>query len=145
MGVITYTDEYTSSIPPSRLFKALVIDAPNLIPKIFPQVVKSIEIIQGDGGIGSIRQINFAEGKDTAYDNIFTKVSLKRLKLPPSQIVSLIFYYRTSQNVIFFKRNIMLVDFLTYLYYIQKVNTLILLEPKLREVLKICTFLFKRQ
>lgn len=136
MGVITYTDEYTSSIPPSRLFKAVVIDAPNLIPKIFPQVVKSIEIIQGDGGVGSVRQINFAEGKDTAYDNIFTKVSLKkRLK----QIVSLIFYYRMSQNVIFFKRNIMLVDFLTYLYYIQKVNTLILLEHKLREVLKICT------
>ena len=142
MGVITYTDEYTSSIPPSRLFKAVVIDAPNLIPKIFPQVVKSIEIIQGDGGVGSVRQINFAEGKDTAYDNIFTKVSLKkRLK----QIVSLIFYYRMSQNVIFFKGNIMLVDFLTYLYYIQKVNTLILLEHKLREVLKICTFLFKRQ
>ena len=142
MGVITYTDEYTSSIPPSRLFKAVVIDAPNLIPKIFPQVVKSIEIIQGDGGVGSVRQINFAEGKDTAYDNIFTKVSLKkRLK----QIVSLIFYYRMSQNVIFFKRNIMLVDFLTYLYYIQKVNTLILLEHKLREVLKICTFFFKRQ
>lgn len=142
MGVITYTDEYTSSIPPSRLFKAVVIDAPNLIPKIFPQVVKSIEIIQGDGGVGSVRQINFAEGKDTAYDNIFTKVSLKkRLK----QIISLIFYYRMSQNVIFFKRNIMLVDFLTYLYYIQKVNTLILLEHKLREVLKICTFLFKRQ
>ncbi|KAK7839168.1 major allergen pru ar 1 [Quercus suber] len=58
MGVITYTDEYTSSIPPSRLFKAVVIDAPNLIPKAFP----SIEIIQGDGGVGSIRQINFAEG-----------------------------------------------------------------------------------
>ncbi|XP_075653906.1 major allergen Pru ar 1-like [Castanea sativa] len=62
MGVITYTDEYTSSIHPSRLFKVMVIDAPNLIPKIFPQVVKSIEIIQGDGGVGSIRQINFAEG-----------------------------------------------------------------------------------
>lgn len=145
MGVITYTDEYTSSIPPSRLFKAVVIDAPNLIPKIFPQVVKSIEIIQGDGGVGSIRHINFAEGKDTAYDNIFTEVSLKRLKLPPSQIVSLIFYYRMSQNVISFERNIMLVDFLTYLYHIQKVNTLILLEHKLKEVLKICTVLFIRQ
>lgn len=141
MGVITYTDEYTSSIPPSRLFKAVVIDAPNLIPKIFPQVVKSI----GDGGVGSIRHINFAEGKDTAYDNIFTEVSLKRLKLPPSQIVSLIFYYRMSQNVISFERNIMLVDFLTYLYHIQKVNTLILLEHKLKEVLKICTVLFIRQ
>ena len=62
MGVITYTDEYTSLIPPARLFKALVIDAHILIPKLLPQVVKSIEIIQGDGGVGSIRQITFAEG-----------------------------------------------------------------------------------
>jgi hypothetical protein len=62
MGVITYTDEYTSPIPPARLFKALVIDAHILIPKLLPQAVKSIEIIQGDGGAGSIRQITFAEG-----------------------------------------------------------------------------------
>ncbi|XP_059435136.1 major allergen Pru ar 1-like [Corylus avellana] len=62
MGVITYTDEYTSTIPPARLFKALVIDAHILIPKLLPHAVKSIEIIQGDGGAGSIRQITFAEG-----------------------------------------------------------------------------------
>uniref|UniRef100_A0AB38YAG9 Cora1.08-like protein variant 2 n=1 Tax=Corylus avellana TaxID=13451 RepID=A0AB38YAG9_CORAV len=62
MGVITYTDEYTSPIPPARLFKALVIDAHILIPKLLPQAVKSIEIIQGDGGAGSIRQTTFAEG-----------------------------------------------------------------------------------
>ena len=62
MGVITYTDEYTSPIPPSRLFKALVVDAHILIPKLLPQAVKSIEIIQGDEGAGSIRQITFAEG-----------------------------------------------------------------------------------
>jgi hypothetical protein len=62
MGVITYTDEYTSPIPPARLFKALVIDAHILIPKLLPQAVKSIETIQGDGGVGSIRQITFAEG-----------------------------------------------------------------------------------
>ncbi|XP_062150331.1 major allergen Pru ar 1-like [Alnus glutinosa] len=62
MGVITYTDEYTCPIPPARLFKALVIDAHNLIPKLLPQAVKSIEIIQGDGGAGSIRKITFAEG-----------------------------------------------------------------------------------
>ncbi|XP_062150338.1 major allergen Pru ar 1-like [Alnus glutinosa] len=62
MGVIAYTDEYTSPIPPARLFKALVIDAHNLIPKLLPQVVKSIQIIQGDGGAGSIRKITFAEG-----------------------------------------------------------------------------------
>ncbi|XP_059435321.1 major allergen Pru ar 1-like [Corylus avellana] len=62
MGVITYTDEYTSPIPPARLFKALVIEAHILIPKLLPQAGKSIEIIQGDGGAGSIRQITFAEG-----------------------------------------------------------------------------------
>ncbi|KAE8076832.1 hypothetical protein FH972_015456 [Carpinus fangiana] len=50
MGVITYTDEYTSPIPPARLFKALVVDA-----HIPIRAVKSIEIIQGDGGAGSIR------------------------------------------------------------------------------------------
>ncbi|KAM3755635.1 hypothetical protein ACB098_02G054100 [Castanea mollissima] len=66
MGVITYIDEYNSSIHPSGLFKVMFIDAPNLIPKIFPQVVKSIEIESSDlcdGGVGSTRQINFAEGK----------------------------------------------------------------------------------
>lgn len=63
MGVITFTDELTSSIPPSRIFKASIVDSHNLIPKLLPQAVKSIEIIQGDGGAGSIKQINFTEGK----------------------------------------------------------------------------------
>lgn len=62
MGVITYTDEYTSPIPPARLFKALVLDAHILIPQLMPQAVKSIDTLQGDGRAGSIKQINFAEG-----------------------------------------------------------------------------------
>ena len=62
MGVITFTEEYTSPISPTRLFKALVIDDHILIPKLLPQAVKSIEIIQGDGRAGSITQITFAEG-----------------------------------------------------------------------------------
>ncbi|KAG6731700.1 hypothetical protein I3842_01G142300 [Carya illinoinensis] len=39
MGVITYTDYLTSPIPPSRLFKALVLDSHNLIPKVMPQAM----------------------------------------------------------------------------------------------------------
>ncbi|KAG7995935.1 hypothetical protein I3843_01G134900 [Carya illinoinensis] len=39
MGVITYTDDLTSPIPPSRLFKALVLDSHNLIPKVMPQAM----------------------------------------------------------------------------------------------------------
>ncbi|KAL2603911.1 hypothetical protein AAZX31_09G040000 [Glycine max] len=62
MGVYTDTNEYPSPISPSRLFKALVVDAHDLIPKLLPHAVKSIEIIQGNGGPGSIKQFNFVEG-----------------------------------------------------------------------------------
>ncbi|XP_057430823.1 major allergen Pru ar 1-like [Lotus japonicus] len=62
MGVYSDTDEYQSPVSPARLFKALAIDAHNLIPKLLPQAVKSIEFIQGDGGAGSIFQVNFIEG-----------------------------------------------------------------------------------
>ncbi|KAL3727773.1 hypothetical protein ACJRO7_032511 [Eucalyptus globulus] len=31
MGVFSFTDEYASSIPPARLFKALIVDSHNLI------------------------------------------------------------------------------------------------------------------
>ncbi|KAH6768219.1 hypothetical protein C2S51_013555 [Perilla frutescens var. frutescens] len=62
MGVTTFTDEYTSPVAPSRIFKASIVDSHNLVPKLLPQAIKSIEITQGDGGAGSIKQINFAEG-----------------------------------------------------------------------------------
>ena len=62
MGVYTYTDENISPIPPARIFKALILDSHNLIPKLLPQLVKSIEFIQGDGGVGSIRQVTLHEG-----------------------------------------------------------------------------------
>lgn len=62
MGVVTYTEEFASPIPAPRLFKALIVDADNLIPKIVPQAIKSIETIEGDGGPGSIKQMNFIEG-----------------------------------------------------------------------------------
>ncbi|XP_004298150.1 PREDICTED: major allergen Pru ar 1-like [Fragaria vesca subsp. vesca] len=54
MGVTTYTDEYTSPIPPCRLFKALVLDADILVPKLMPDALKSIDTIQG-GQIISVR------------------------------------------------------------------------------------------
>ena len=48
---------------PSRIFKALILDGDNLVPKLLPQIIKSIEIVEGDGGAGTIKQMNFAEGK----------------------------------------------------------------------------------
>ncbi|KAI3469329.1 hypothetical protein Pfo_025992 [Paulownia fortunei] len=62
MGVITYDQEVTSSIPPARLFKAFILDADNLIPKVLPQAFKSFEILEGDGGVGTVKLITFGEG-----------------------------------------------------------------------------------
>ncbi|OWM88128.1 major allergen Pru ar 1-like [Punica granatum] len=62
MGVTSFTQEFTTSITPSRMFKALILDSHNLIPKIAPQGIKSIVFVEGDGAVGSIKQTNFADG-----------------------------------------------------------------------------------
>ncbi|KAJ4722088.1 major allergen Pru ar 1-like [Melia azedarach] len=87
MGVFTFTDEYTSSIPPARLFKALIVDSHNLIPKLMPLAVKSIEIIEGDGGAGSIRQINFGEGSQVkCIKNRIDEIDLEKFSYKYSLI-----------------------------------------------------------
>ncbi|OWM88131.1 major allergen Pru ar 1-like [Punica granatum] len=67
MAAVTFTEEFSSPIPAPRMFKALILEGDNLIPKIMPQAIKNIEIIQGDGGPGSIRQMNFAEGSQLKH------------------------------------------------------------------------------
>ncbi|KAL8123816.1 major strawberry allergen Fra a 1-2-like [Apium graveolens] len=64
MGFASFTDEYSSPVGPSRLFKASIIDSHNLIPKLLPQGIKSIELVQGNGGAGSIKQVNFIDGRN---------------------------------------------------------------------------------
>lgn len=62
MGVVTYDLQITAAIPPAKMFKAFALDSDNLIPKILPQAIKSIETLEGNGGPGTIKQINFGEG-----------------------------------------------------------------------------------
>ncbi|KAM7488112.1 hypothetical protein LguiB_025596 [Lonicera macranthoides] len=50
MGIISFEMEITSPIPAAKMFKAFVLDADSLIPKILPQAIKSVEILEGDGG-----------------------------------------------------------------------------------------------
>ncbi|KAK7839192.1 major allergen mal d 1 [Quercus suber] len=59
MGVFTFESQGTSAIPPNRLFKAFVLDADNLIPMVAPHAIKSTEIIEGNGGPGTIKKISF--------------------------------------------------------------------------------------
>ncbi|XP_030545632.1 major strawberry allergen Fra a 1-3-like [Rhodamnia argentea] len=67
MGVVTYSQEFTSVVAPSRMFKALVLDSHNILPKIVPEGIKSVKFIEGDGGVGSIKQTNFGESAHIKY------------------------------------------------------------------------------
>ena len=62
MATVSYTQDFITPIAPSKMFKALILDSHNILPKIAPQGIKSVEFIEGDGGVGSIKQTNFAEG-----------------------------------------------------------------------------------
>ncbi|KAI3469846.1 hypothetical protein Pfo_026509 [Paulownia fortunei] len=62
MGAITYDMEIPSSIPAAKMFKAVVLDADTLIPKIMPQAIKNVQILEGDGGVGTVKIIHFGEG-----------------------------------------------------------------------------------
>lgn len=62
MGVITFESNDTYAVPPARMFKALVLESDQLFPKIFPDAIKNIDVVEGDGGAGSIKKITFAEG-----------------------------------------------------------------------------------
>ncbi|GAV64181.1 Bet_v_1 domain-containing protein [Cephalotus follicularis] len=67
MGVVTYKSEVPSVIPPARLFNAFVLDADDLLIKVAPNAFKSIELIEGDGGPGSIKKTTFHEGLQFNY------------------------------------------------------------------------------
>ncbi|PKI40697.1 hypothetical protein CRG98_038952 [Punica granatum] len=59
MGITCFTQEFTTTVAASRMFRALIIDSHNLIPKLVPQGIKSIEFIKGNGGARSIKADQF--------------------------------------------------------------------------------------
>ncbi|XP_044484697.1 major allergen Pru ar 1-like [Mangifera indica] len=67
MGVLNINTEITLTVAPSRMFKAMILDSHNVLPKLVPQSFKNIKLIEGDGGVGSIKLINFADGSQYKY------------------------------------------------------------------------------
>ncbi|KAL5713187.1 hypothetical protein ACHQM5_015289 [Ranunculus cassubicifolius] len=53
-----FSDEFTTSIPPKRFWGAAIVDAHNIVPKIAPQYIASVEV-QGDGGAGTTKIMKF--------------------------------------------------------------------------------------
>ncbi|GLJ10571.1 hypothetical protein SUGI_0130920 [Cryptomeria japonica] len=51
-----------------RLWNAFVKDGHNLLPKQAPELFASVTFLEGEGGVGSIKQINFTlVNKDFSY------------------------------------------------------------------------------
>jgi hypothetical protein len=66
MGVLNFEDETTSIVAPAKLYKALVTDADVLTPKVIPDI-KSVEIVEGNGGAGTIKKLTYVEGQYKNY------------------------------------------------------------------------------
>ncbi|WJX23467.1 hypothetical protein P8452_12672 [Trifolium repens] len=73
MGVLNFEDETTSIVAPARLYKALVTDADVLTPKVIPDI-KSVEIVEGNGGAGTIKKLTYVEDGETKH--VLHKVDL---------------------------------------------------------------------
>ena len=58
----SWTHEIESPVAASRLFRAGVMDWHTLAPKLAPHIVASAHPVEGEGGIGSVRQFNFTSG-----------------------------------------------------------------------------------
>ncbi|KNA07830.1 hypothetical protein SOVF_168240 [Spinacia oleracea] len=69
MGVFTYTlADITSPVAAPRLFQALAIDNHNLMPKVVPHLVKSVEFVEGDSTtVGCVKQINLPDEAPFKY------------------------------------------------------------------------------
>jgi hypothetical protein len=59
----SWTLEIASPVAAPRLFRAAVLDWHTLAPKLASHVVASAHPVEGDDGVGSVRQFNFTSGK----------------------------------------------------------------------------------
>ena len=55
--------EIASPVAAPRLFRAAVMDRHILAPKVASHVVASAHRVEGEGGVGSVRQFNFTSGR----------------------------------------------------------------------------------
>eukprot|EP00253_Pinus_taeda_P024155 PITA_24155 len=55
----TTTAERASQVEAKRLWNAMVKDNHNFLPKVLPHIFSSVTILEGDGGVGTIKQFNF--------------------------------------------------------------------------------------
>jgi len=66
MGVFVFDDEYVSTVAPAKLYKALAKDADEIVPKVI-EAAQTVEIIEGNGGPGTIKKLSILEDGKINY------------------------------------------------------------------------------
>jgi len=59
----SWTLEIASPVAAPRLFRAAVMDRHILAPKVASHVVASAHRVEGEGGVGSVREFYFTSGE----------------------------------------------------------------------------------
>ncbi|GLJ10573.1 hypothetical protein SUGI_0130940 [Cryptomeria japonica] len=68
MVVVSISHDIETPLEAKTLWNAFVKDGHNLLPKQAPELFASVTFLQGEGGVGSIKQINFTPAnKDFSY------------------------------------------------------------------------------
>lgn len=62
MGVQKTENQSISPVPAEKLFKGSFLDADTVVPKAFPEGIKSVEVLEGDGGVGTIKHVTLGDG-----------------------------------------------------------------------------------
>ncbi|XP_012573354.1 nodulin-13-like isoform X2 [Cicer arietinum] len=70
MGVFSTESEFVSSISAETLFKAIAEDSIDIFPKALPSLFESAEIIEGDGGPGTIKKLNIIGGLGSVKNRV---------------------------------------------------------------------------
>ncbi|KAK8946498.1 Major pollen allergen Bet v 1-A [Platanthera zijinensis] len=57
----SFTREHVSPVGIDRIWRAGILDGHNLVPKILPEYITQIELLEGDGGAGTVKKFHFTE------------------------------------------------------------------------------------
>ncbi|KAK1385600.1 Major allergen Pru ar like [Heracleum sosnowskyi] len=58
---ITKNVEGRSTVTAAEMYKAMFLDMDVVIPQILPQLIKSVQILEGDGGVGTIKYFTYGQ------------------------------------------------------------------------------------
>lgn len=62
MGIQTTQLEHSCTVPAEKMFKGLVLEIDNIVPKAAPGAYKNIDVVKGDGGPGTVKNITLGDG-----------------------------------------------------------------------------------